>query len=48
MLQPMDETAIAERTKHKFMVQSMCVDDTFEADELDNAVSGQSIFNLYL
>ena len=39
MLQPMNETAIAERSKHKFMVQSMCVGDNFVADDLDNAVS---------
>ena len=38
MLQPMDEVAVAERTKHKFMVQSMCVDEGFNADDLDTAV----------
>ena len=38
MLQPIDEMAIKERTKHKFKVQSLCVDDDFADEGLDTVV----------
>ena len=38
MLLPIDEMAIKECIKHKFMVQSLCVDDDFADEGLDTAV----------
>ena len=39
MLQPMDEAAKADRSKHKFMVQSMFITEDVIPDNLDVAVS---------
>jgi hypothetical protein len=35
MLQPMDTVPVADRAKHKFMVQSLCVADNFIPEDLD-------------
>ena len=43
MLEPMNEEDIAERSKDKFMVQSMCVDDNITVKDLDNAVNNLNI-----
>ena len=52
MLQPMEDVSLADRMKHKFMVQSMCVDDSISPDILDEAVNkevvGVAILNLLL
>lgn len=39
MLQPMEDVPVSERNKHKFMVQTMCVDDSLSPEILDEAVS---------
>ena len=39
MLQPMEEAGKAERSKHKFMVQSMFITGEVSPDNLDAAVS---------
>ena len=39
MLQPMEDVPVSERNKHKFMVQTMCVDDSLSPETLDEAVS---------
>ena len=39
----MNEGEIAERSKDKFMVQSMCVDDSITVKDLDNAVNNLNI-----
>ena len=39
MLQPMEEAGKAERSKHKFMVQSMFITGDVLPDNLDAAVS---------
>ncbi|XP_003384603.1 PREDICTED: vesicle-associated membrane protein-associated protein B/C-like isoform X2 [Amphimedon queenslandica] len=38
MLQPLEDIPLADRMKHKFMVQSMCVDDSISPDILDDAM----------
>ena len=39
----MNEEEIAERSKDKFMVQSMCVDDSITIKDLDIAVNNLNI-----